>query len=174
MPHPPLVTLAGTNARLLGERQNLDFFDSQTVRLCAPIEPLEAWNTLMARPMPVLNFAFWVRDAVSSKFGVKRIGGFTQERHTTAKVGETLAFFLIEEATDTALSLSERDRHLDVLTCVSVEGADLTITSSIKTHNAFGRLYMIPVGPAHRLIVQSMLKHLKATHKTKMNSHNSR
>jgi len=33
----------------------------------------------------------------------------------------------------------------------------LSITTSVKTHNAFGRLYMLPVAPAHGVIVRSML-----------------
>ncbi|WP_312808455.1 hypothetical protein [Agrobacterium cavarae] len=37
----------------------------------------------------------------------------------------------------------------------------LTITSSIVTHNAFGRIYMLPVGPAHTLIINSDLRRLK-------------
>jgi hypothetical protein len=32
--------------------------------------------------------------------------------------------------------------------------------SSVKTHNTFGRIYMMVVGPAHRLIVWAMLRRL--------------
>ncbi|MEM9855606.1 MAG: DUF2867 domain-containing protein [Pseudomonadota bacterium] len=34
------------------------------------------------------------------------------------------------------------------------------MTSSVRTHNLFGRLYMIPVGVAHRWIVRGMLRKL--------------
>ncbi|WP_216825471.1 DUF2867 domain-containing protein [Kiloniella sp. EL199] len=59
------------------------------------------------------------------------------------------------------LTLTVRDKHLDVMTCITTDGTKLTITSSVKTHNLFGRIYMLPVSIAHRLIVPSDLKRLK-------------
>ena len=72
-----------------------------------------------------------------------------------------LDFFLVEHVSDDVLSLSERDTHLDVLTCISVSGHELTITSSVQIHNTFGRLYMLPVAPAHKLIVRSFPRRLQ-------------
>jgi len=37
----------------------------------------------------------------------------------------------------------------------------LTITSSVITHNTFGRLYMLSVGPAHKLIVNRLMTRLQ-------------
>ena len=61
------------------------------------------------------------------------------------------------------LVLTERDRHLDVMICLSISERVFTITSSVVTHNAFGRAYMVPVGQVHKLIVNSDLKRLKRT-----------
>lgn len=51
-----------------------------------------------------------------------------------------------------------------MLTCVTATpegtGTRVAITSSVRTHNLFGRAYMIPVGPAHKLIVAVMLRRL--------------
>lgn len=58
------------------------------------------------------------------------------------------------------MTLTARDRHLDVMICIEIEGCTLSITASVVTHNLFGRLYMIPVTPAHRLIVWLMLRRL--------------
>jgi len=144
----------------LGPLASLDYHDSQSVTLARPVSPLEAWNIIMASPQPMLRAAFAVRDAISARFGVKRIGGFSGARVTQAAAGEYLDFFLVEEATPEHLVLTERDRHLDVMTCVSCEGQVLTITSSVITHNLFGRAYMVPVGIAHRAIVRNMLARL--------------
>ncbi|MFK7916007.1 MAG: DUF2867 domain-containing protein [Pseudomonadales bacterium] len=157
-------TLPNSNAQILAPVEELDYFDSQTTRLSKSISPLEAWNLMMSRPMPVLSLAFRLRDAISSRFGVKKIGGFSGARRTTIAQGEKLDFFLVEYASEDVLSLSERDRHLDVLTCLSRQGNELTITSSVKTHNAFGRIYMLPVAPAHRLIVRTLLRDLRNKH----------
>lgn len=36
----------------------------------------------------------------------------------------------------------------------------LHITTSVKTFNTFGRLYMLPVAPVHGLIIKLLLSHL--------------
>ncbi len=75
-------------------------------------------------------------------------------------MGERLDFFLVERAEPDLLVLTERDRHLDVMTCLSTAGREVAITSSVITHNLYGRAYMVPVGIAHRLIVRTMLRRL--------------
>lgn len=148
------------HARLVGPPEDLDFLDVQGADLPRRLTPLEAWNGIMAQPLPGLALAFRLRDAVSARFGVKRIGGFTGRRADRVAAGDKLDFFLVEEATADRLVLTERDRHLDVMTCVSVDGQRLSVVSSVVTHNRFGRAYMIPVAPAHRIIVRLMLRRL--------------
>ena len=125
--------------------------------------PVEAWGRIMADPLPGLALAFRIRDAVSARFGVARIGGFSGApvgAHVVApKVGDRLDFFLVEGAEPGRLTLTARDRHLDVMICVT-GGRRLGITASVVTHNRFGRAYMWVVGPAHRLIVRVMLRRL--------------
>lgn len=155
-------TLSGTHIQVLAPIQELQYFDTQSVLLAKTVTPIDAWNIIMSRPMPILKLAFCIRDEISSRFGVKRIGGFTGSQPKVAKVGEKLDFFFVEYASQEVLTLTERDRHLDVMTCISTRANELTITSSVKTHNAFGRAYMLPVGQAHKLIVRKMLKRLHA------------
>lgn len=161
MDRKDFFTIPNTNIQILAPTAELDFFDRQSVKLAKSISPLEAWGLIMSRPMPVLNLAFRVRDAISSKFGVKKIGGFSTTSRETIAPGQKLDFFLVEHVSQDVLTLSERDRHLDVLTCISRVGNELTITSSVKTHNTFGRAYMLPVAPAHKLIVRTFLRRLQ-------------
>ncbi|WP_376905568.1 DUF2867 domain-containing protein (plasmid) [Agrobacterium radiobacter] len=77
------------------------------------------------------------------------------------KAGRATRFFLAEHSAPDVLVLTERDRHLDVMLCLSIVNRMLTITSSVVTHNTFGRIYMLPVGPVHKLIVSRDLKCLK-------------
>ncbi len=151
-------TIADTNIQTLDVIEKLDFFDQQSVQLSKNITALEAWGIITANPMPMLKLAFGVRDNISSMFGVKKIGGFFGDIPKSVKVGQKLDFFLVEYISPDVLTLTVRDRHLDVMTCISVHKEALTITSSVKTHNFFGRIYMIPVAPAHRFIVRNNLK----------------
>jgi len=93
---------------------------------------------------------------------VKRIGGCSGTRRETVEAGDYLDFFLVEHSAPQMLVLTERDRHLDVMICLSITTDHvLVVTSSVVTHNAYGRLYMVPVGPAHKLIVNSYLRQVK-------------
>lgn len=148
--------------KLIAAEQELDFLDQQSVTLARQVTAVEVWRLIMAQPMPLMRLAFQIRDAVATKFGVKRIGGFSGRVPDSVRVGEMLDFFLVEEVSPQMLVLTERDRHLDVMTCVTVDGQDVSITSSVKTHNWFGRLYMIPVRPVHKRIVARNLRALRA------------
>lgn len=145
-------------ADLVAPREALNFLNSRGVDLPRQVTALEAWNLIMSQPLPGLKLAFQVRDAISALFGVERISGFSGETPAAPQVGDKLDFFLIERIEPEILTLSARDRHLETIACVTTHGGRLAITSSVKTHNFFGRLYMLPVGPAHKLIVNLMLK----------------
>lgn len=148
-------------ARTLQPVADLDFHDVQSILLPVAVTPLEAWNLMTGAPRPLMRLAFRLRDAISAPFGVKRIGGYGRANPKQVRAGERLDFFLVEHAEPDVLILTERDRHLDVMICIATEGRRLTITASVVTHNAFGRLYILPVAPAHRRIVRHDLKLLQ-------------
>lgn len=159
---PPGFPAAG---RILAPAAACRFVHQARVELPGRIDALEAWNRVMADPLPGMALAFRLRDRISARFGVRRIGGFSGARATTVTPEARLDFFLVEEASPERLLLSERDRHLDVLTCITATpagtGTEVAILSSVVTHNRFGRVYMWVVGPAHRLIVRLMLARLR-------------
>lgn len=150
-----------SNAHVLKPPAELDYYHARSAALPEPLTALELWNRLMAHPLPVMQLAFRIRDAISARFGVKRIGGFSGKPAQSVAVGDHLDFFLVEHVAPDVLVLTERDRHLDVMTCISTSPSGVTITSSVVTHNLFGRAYMLPVGIAHRLIVAAMLRRLE-------------
>lgn len=155
-----LYIIPNSNIQTLDPIDTLDFYCPQSITLPEQITPQQAWTIVMSHRSPILGLAFKIRDAISACFGVQKIGRFTATTAVGAKVGQKLDFFVVEYTSDDVLSLSARDRHLDVLTCISTNQNTLTITSSVKTHNLFGRIYMIPVAPAHKLIVWSSLRRI--------------
>ena len=154
-------------ARLLAPAQACAYLHFGHRVVAGKVTALEAWNAAMARPLPGIALAFRIRDAISARFGVAPIGGFSGARRDQVAAGDRLDFFLIEEVTPERLMLSARDRHLDVMTCITATptqggptATEVAITSSVVTHNLFGRAYMLPVGPAHRLIVWATLRRI--------------
>lgn len=147
--------------RTLRPPAELNYYDTRSVSLPVAVTPLEAWNIMTAEPGLLLRLAFKTRDAISALFGVKRIDGFSGRQRTSVEVGDHLDFFLVEDCAPDSLVLTARDRHLDVMICLSIADRVLTVTASVVTHNRFGRVYMLPVGPAHKLIVNGNLKRVK-------------
>lgn len=146
---------------LLGPRDALDYYHTAFVDLPVAVTPLEGWNIITGAPNPFLQLAFDIRDGISAMFGVQRIAGFSGKQMTDVQVGDHLDFFLVEHSAPDMLVLTARDQHLDVMTTLTVEGTRYRITSSVVTHNWFGRAYMIPVGIAHRVIVWASLRRLR-------------
>jgi len=154
-------TIPNSNIQTLTPIENLDFFDKQSIQISKTITPLDAWRAITNHPAPILKLAFRIRDMISSWFGVKKIEGFSGDIPKTVKADQMLDFFLVEYISQNTLTLTSRDKHLDVMTCISTCQNILTITSSVKTHSTFGRLYMIPVRPIHKLLVRNNLKQLQ-------------
>lgn len=157
LPPDPPVPL-----RLVAPLTDLSFLDIQSMELPRPMTPLQAWRFVLGQPIPLFALAFRLRDAIAARFGVKRLGGFRGQPPESVQPGDRVEFFLVEESTPEVLVLTERDRHLDVMTAVSVQGQRLSVTSSVVTHNFFGRLYMLPVAPAHRLIVRYLFRRARS------------
>lgn len=146
---------------LIAPRAELDFFDVRSTETGRPVTVLEGWNLIRSEPSPLLGLAMRLRDVLSAPFGVQPISGRATRRRDSVRAGDKLDFFLVEHADDTDLVLTVRDSHLDVMIWLSARGSTYTVTSSVKTHNIVGRIYMLPVAPAHKLIVASDLKRLR-------------
>jgi Protein of unknown function (DUF2867) len=149
-----------TGAVIVAPQAYLDFLHLGQATVPGQHTAAQVWSLAMARPLPGLKLAFRLRDAISARFGVARIGGFSGAKQPVT-LGQKLDFFLVEALSDRAMVLTARDRHLDVMISVTAHpdgnATQVGITASVITHNVFGRAYMLPVGPAHRLIVGAML-----------------
>ena len=159
---PPDSAIA---ARLSGA----DFVDAWTVEAADPHLPAlgQFLLSVAATPAWVERLMSW-RNRLVSRLGLKDLGGLgSLDRHRPAEAyqpGDRVGIFtLFQNAPHEAL-LGDRDKHLDVVLSVfktvSPDGrsAQVTVTTVVHTHNAWGRLYMLPVAPMHKLIVPAVLK----------------
>ncbi len=148
---------------LVAPRGRVTYLDSQSMDLPGEMTPLQVWDRIMGAGLPLLPTAMRLRDRIGGLFGIAPIHGFSRVRSHDPRPGEKLDFFTVEAIGPTAMDLVVRDHHLDVLVSVLTGDRRLTITASVASHNLTGRLYMLPVGPAHRLIVRAMLRRLRRT-----------
>lgn len=145
-------------ARIVAPLDRLDYLDVQRAELPWSVTALEAWHRMKSQRSPLFAFAMRLRDIVAGWFGVAPIGGLSATTEVDPQPGDRMDFFTVDHIDPAVLALVVRDRHLDTMTCVSVEGRTVFVTASVVTHNLFGRIYMLPVGPAHRLIVRHFLR----------------
>lgn len=157
-------TSAPEDVCLVADVAALDFLHCAAVQIADGVTALQAYCAMTAHIPGWLSAAFRVRDFVSRRFRVADIQGFTPR--TAERVpapGERLDFFTVEALSDRRLVLTSRDTHLAVMVCLDLTPQRagvlrLSVTTSVQRYNVFGRLYMIPVGPAHGPIVKRMLK----------------
>lgn len=161
-----LIRDPDTDTPLIAQREELSFFHQADCRVPADMTAFAAYCQMTATSTLLLQAAFWLRDRISAWAGVLTIGGFTDSRPRQEPViGDKLDFFEVVGIKADELCLSSVDRHLSTLLVIKLEHLSaniqkLTITSSVKTHNFFGKLYMLPVAPAHKVIVRRMLLRL--------------
>lgn len=162
------LALAPNQARLIAAPDRVDFLHCDAVELGAPLSALQAYCAMTSDIPAWLSSAFHIRDLVSRWFNVADIKGFTPRSPAQVPVvGERLDFFTVEAISESQLVLVSRDTHLAVMVCMDLvpvrEGVSrLSVTTSVRRYNMFGRLYMVPVGPAHGPVVKRMLRNAVA------------
>jgi Protein of unknown function (DUF2867) len=108
-----------------------------------------------------------VRNRVVGYMGLKNLGGLSQihPNKTSAEyvAGERVGIFTLISKTDDEVLLGDDDNHLKVVVSVHMgtrpNGPEpvITVTTVVHVKNWLGRLYMVPVAPAHRVIARAMV-----------------
>lgn len=104
-----------------------------------------------------------LRNNVVSVFGIKNLGTLSAVQSVEAKnliVGERVGIFTLVSNEQDKIILSDKDKHLDVIITLEIDRSShqITLTTAVFLHNLLGRLYLLPVIPAHKVIVPTLLK----------------
>ncbi|KAH8667009.1 hypothetical protein BX600DRAFT_511889 [Xylariales sp. PMI_506] len=156
--HPPPGSLATWYTKS-------DFVDSFAVRLPATATgDARVLARLMFGNLPRFFYVLmWIRDAVVRCFGVKTSGAIRSQDDGRGRID---FFPVISESVDEVV-VGEDDKHLDFRASVGViEASDgggerlCVMTTVVRRHNLFGRLYLWTILPFHRGIVTYSLRRL--------------
>lgn len=100
-----------------------------------------------------------LRNGGMRLLGMKDLGSLRAVQDSVdPRPGDRLGIFTVQLCTPDAIVLEDDDRHLRVQLALQWRGDLLEIATVVHTHNAFGRLYMLPVAPVHRWIVPYLLR----------------
>ncbi|MDR1156130.1 MAG: DUF2867 domain-containing protein [Bacteroidales bacterium] len=101
-----------------------------------------------------------IRNSIVKIFGLKT--GKNQNLNGAAyyPVGSKAGYFTVTERNANEIVMGEDDRHLYFRASVMVdrEPSFIYLTTIVRFHNAWGRIYFLPVKPFHRLIIKSLMK----------------
>lgn len=103
-----------------------------------------------------------LRNAIVSVVGIKDLGTLSavQDIDTdNITVGERVGIFTLIANEQDKVMLSDKDKHLDVVVTLEIDrnNHQIALTTAVSVHNLLGRLYLLPVIPAHKVIVPALL-----------------
>lgn len=146
-----------------------DFFDSYEGTL-PPEAAVQSALALALRTFTQspgwVDFLMGVRNRVVALVGLKDLGAPSQMAPVrppeSYQVGDRVGIFTLRYLSDDEVILGDSDKHLDVLVsvCKRPRGDTtlLLVSTVVHVHNRLGRLYMLFVGPAHKLIAPATLR----------------
>jgi hypothetical protein len=165
----PVLTDPPANSKAQQLLAGSYFHDAWAIVAAQPaLDPLEQFlRVAQQTPRWVDTMMHW-RNRLVSLVGLKNLGGLSHIDPTKSasayRVGDRVGIFTLMHISDTEVLLGDSDKHLDVVVSVHKQppapgGATmLTVTTVVKVHNWLGRLYMIPVRPAHHFIAKAMVR----------------
>ncbi|MEJ8801922.1 DUF2867 domain-containing protein [Pontibacter sp. H249] len=112
---------------------------------------------------------FAIRNKIVRLFGLKTSAQLSNKQKLLdsfkCEPGDQLGLFKVFDKTENEVILGENDKHLDFRVSLFLDRLldeagqkSLTITTTVKFNNLFGRVYFLFVRPFHKLIVPAMLK----------------
>lgn len=153
------------NIALIDEK--FDYLSYQCLNVCKNMTAYEAYKMMTSYQPKWLDRLFRIRDYLGKNIGIQPINGFANLEEGKPDIGRKVHFFtIIEKKTDT-LTLVVRDFHLDVCVSIRIIETDdfkdkLYIITSVKNHNFWGKLYMLPVSIIHPYIVKKLFKNINS------------
>ncbi|HXQ14842.1 MAG TPA: DUF2867 domain-containing protein [Caulobacteraceae bacterium] len=146
--------------------QTATFHDTFEADLSEPgLSPIEIFQRASRATPRWAARLMAIRNRAVRLVGLKDVGALAErvERPAAAyQIGDRLGIFTLMASTDDEIVLGIDDRHLDVrvsvLKFVRGGAARYALSTAVRTHNLLGRLYMIPVGRIHPIIVRALMR----------------
>jgi len=150
-------------SRLIGIYDQQHLADAFAVPLpaYAVSNPARLASFLMANQAAWVTALMAVRDGIVALFGLKTTGDL--QRHRDKAGAAQIHYFQVVESGADEIVMGVDDRHLDFrlsLLCQPTPeaGRELVLSTVVKCHNRFGKLYLAVIAPFHRAVMRSGLR----------------
>ena len=145
------------------------FYDSFAARIHSPHRSaMEIYLYFVAQTPGWVNGLMTARNRLVALFGIKNLGSLKVVDQTKPgsdyRVGDRVGIFSLAHISDDEVILEDIDRHLHVRISISkipgAGGDQIALSTVVHIRNALGRVYMLFVAPAHKLIFPAMLSRI--------------
>ncbi len=105
-----------------------------------------------------------LRNSLVGRFGLKT--GKNEDVHIADyyPINSKAVYFTVIERNENEIVMAEDDKHLFFKTAVMKkeieQGTAIFLTTIVRYHNIWGKIYFLPVKPFHQIIMKSLLKRL--------------
>ena len=147
--------------------RNASFCDAYRISVPPNHDPmLKLAMQVMGSTPAWVEFLMSCRNKIVSLLGLKNLGAMSNLNRTKPleayAIGDRIGIFTLAYLAQDEVIMGDNDKHLNVQVSIyrqhTPRGCDLTVTTVVHNHNWLGRLYMVFVAPAHKVIVRAMLK----------------
>lgn len=130
----------------------------------------QLYGAVMRSTPQWVDRAMLARNRIVRVFGLKDLGALSAvptDAGQALQPGQRIGIFTFVSATPHELVMQDTDAHLSVQIAVIKQTLDtvhdrVIACTVVHTHNLLGKLYMLPVGPAHKYIVPAVLRRAPA------------
>lgn len=165
----PLETQAPAGSEVQRLVAGSYFHDAWSINAADPnLDPLSQFLRVAKSTPAWIDSAMRLRNRIVALLGLKNLGGLSDlnlaKTASEYKAGDRVGIFTLISQSGSEVLLGDSDKHLDVVVSVHRQQAAtstearVTVTTVVNVHNWLGRLYMLPVRPAHRFIARAMVR----------------
>jgi hypothetical protein len=166
---PPMATVSASDlpadSLLRPWLATATFWDSFDAPLADPsLAPIEILQRASKATPDWAVSLMSIRNRVVKPLGLKTGPAFRAGVDRPAadyEIGDRIGLFTLFAKTENEVVVGIDDRHLDVRVSVMkfarAGAARFAFSTVVKTHNLLGRLYMVPVGRIHPIIVWTLM-----------------
>lgn len=169
MNNPPTKSAAPAKSEIESLLPGAYFHDAWAIRTAEPALTALGQFLRVAKLTPLwVERLMSMRNRVVGVFGLKNLGGLSgldpAKPEADYVPGDRVGIFTLISTSENEVLLGDKDKHLNVVVSVHKKreagtgAVVITVTTVVHVHNWLGRLYMLPVAPAHRVIVRAMLR----------------
>jgi Protein of unknown function (DUF2867) len=155
------------NCQLAPTQHDADFADAyETLVPTSDLSATQIYCAVFGQTPGWVKALMWLRNRVVQPFGLKDAGAITNvpaARTAIAVPGQRIGLFEVVSVSANELVLQDDDKHLLVQLSVLKQSHDathdkLTVSTVVHIHNTLGRVYMVFVGPAHKVIAPAVTR----------------